>query len=200
MTKIYDRDYYDRWYRSRARVVTPDALARKARLALAAAEYYLERPVRTVLDVGCGEGHMRGVLRRMRPRLRWIGVDPSAYVVRRYGRRRGITRGGFGDLPDLGLPARLDLVMSSDALQYVSERDLRRGLGAIIDRLHGVAWLEAHTAEDALEGDRDGWIERSEEDYRRIFADAGLAGVGMHCWVPKAWVEGRWVSRLERPG
>jgi SAM-dependent methyltransferase len=197
--KAYDRAYYDRWYRSRRRVVTPASIARKARLALAAAEFYLERPVRSVLDVGCGEGQWRAVLRRMRPGLRWLGVDPSDYVVGRYGRRRNIRRGGFGDLPDLRLGGPFDLVVCADALQYVTTPDLRRGLATIVERLNGVAWLEAHTVDDDLDGDRKGWQRRTAAQYRRILGDAGLAGVGMHCWVPREWVEGKWVGRLERP-
>lgn len=199
--KRYDRAYFDRWYRSAGRVVTPQSIRRKANLALAAAEYWLERPVRSVLDVGCGEGQWRSVLRRRRPGLRWEGVDPSDYVVRRYGRRRNIRHGGFGDLPDLGLRGRFDLVICSDALQYVPTADVRRGLAFIAERLEGIAWLEAHTASDAVDGDRVGWHLRSEVRYRRLFAEAGLAAVGMHCWVPQAWVDGKWVGRMERlPG
>lgn len=196
--KRYDEAYFDRWYRSRQRVVTPQSIGRKASLALAAAEYWLERPVRSVLDVGCGEGQWRGVLRRRRPGLRWVGVDPSEYVVRRHGKRRNIRLGGFGDLPDVGLRGAFDLIVCSDALQYVSTPDLRRGLAELVDRLGGIAWLEAHTADDAVEGDREGWHLRSESRYRRIFEEAGLAAVGMHCWVPRAWVDGRWVGRMER--
>lgn len=196
--KSYDRTYFDRWYRSRRRVVTPESIRRKANFALAAAEYWLERPVRSVLDVGCGEGPWRGVLLRRRPGLRWVGVDPSEYVVRRYGRRRGIRLGGFGDLPDLGLRGRFDLIVCSDVLQYVPTPDVRRGLEVIADRLNGVAWLEAHTADDAIEGDREGWHLRSERSWRRLFVEAGLAAVGMHCFVPQAWVDGRWAGRMER--
>ena len=55
MPKIYDRDYFDRWYRERP-VLSRQRLARKVALAVATAEYHLERPIRSVLDVGCGEG------------------------------------------------------------------------------------------------------------------------------------------------
>lgn len=198
MEKTYDRAYFDRWYRSRRRVVTPQSIGRKASLALAAAEYFLERPVRSVLDIGCGEGAWRAVLRRKRPGIRWVGVDPSEYVVRRFGRRRNIRLGSFGDLPGLRLGGPFDLVVSSDALQYVPTSDLRRALPALARMLRGVAWLEAHTADDALDGDREGWHLRSERQYRRLFDDVDLVPLGLHCWVPRGWIDGRWVSRLER--
>src|SRR5687767_13317126 len=73
--KTYDRSYFDRWYRDPARrVITPAAVARKLRMVTAIAEALLERPIRSVLDVGCGEGAARAHLRRLRPRLRYTGV------------------------------------------------------------------------------------------------------------------------------
>jgi len=194
--KKYDQAYFDHWYRSRKRVASPEWIRRKAALALAAAECFLERPVRRVLDVGCGEGQWRAVLRRQRPRLEWVGVDPSDYVVRRFGRRRNIKKGGFGDLPDLGLRGRFDLIVSASVIHYVSTPDLRRGMESIAGHLEGIAWLEVPTAEDAVHGDLDGYM-RSEKLYRRIFNQAGLASLGMHCWCPQDWVDSQWVQRLE---
>ena len=66
----YDRAYFDKWYRSpRHRVKSPGELRRQAAFVLAAAEYILGRPVRTVLDVGSGEGQWNPALRRLRPSL-----------------------------------------------------------------------------------------------------------------------------------
>ncbi|NUQ13332.1 MAG: class I SAM-dependent methyltransferase, partial [Gemmatimonadaceae bacterium] len=48
-------------------------------------EYLLDRPVRSVLDVGCGEGNWAAVLRGIRPRARYLGVDGSEYAIRRFG-------------------------------------------------------------------------------------------------------------------
>ena len=45
---------------------------------------------KTVLDIGAGEGRWRAELRRMRPAIRYVGVDPSEYVVARHGQRRNI--------------------------------------------------------------------------------------------------------------
>lgn len=198
MAKLYDRAYFDRWYRSARRVVTPAGTRRKARLALAAAEYLLERPVRSVLDIGCGEGAWRGTLRRMRPDLRWVGIDPSAYVVRRYGRRRGIRAGEFGDLPRLKLRGPFDLIVCSDVLHYVPTRELQAGLPALVRLLRGVAWIEVFTCDDALDGDREGFHLRSEARYRELLQDAGLANVGLNCWAARDWLDNGRVGRMER--
>ena len=51
----YDQAYYDHWYRDQG-FGDGDRLLRKVHYAVAAVEYLFERPVRSVLDVGCGEG------------------------------------------------------------------------------------------------------------------------------------------------
>ena len=79
MTKQYDEAYFQHWYR-RSDIGGPQRLARKVALAVACAEYYLERPIRTVLDIGCGEGAWRAPLLKLRPKLH------GRYA--RFGRRK----------------------------------------------------------------------------------------------------------------
>ena len=84
MKKIYDRAYFDRWYRhSQHAVNSPALLERKAALAISVAEYYLGRRVRNVLDVGCGEGTWRAPLKKLRPRIDYLGIDSSEYAIAR---------------------------------------------------------------------------------------------------------------------
>ena len=154
------------------------------RLVVAAAEYALGRPLRSALDVGCGEAPWRAHLRRLRPRLAYVGVDSSEYVVRRFGRRRGIRHGTFGGLGGLGLGRRrFDLVICSDVLQYVPTAELRRGLAALRGLLVGVAYLDVFSTADDVRGDKDGWHDRSPRQYRRLFAAAGLRAVGLHLYL-----------------
>ena len=165
------------------RVATPAAVARKVHLVLGVAEALLQRRVRSVLDVGCGEAPWRGPLRRARPALRYVGVDSSDYVVSRFGRRRGIRKGTFGTLGQLGLRGKFDLVVCCDVLQYVPTSELKAGLAAIAKLLGGVAYLEAYTTEDEIVGDRRAWHERSAASYKRAFRAVGLISIGMQCWV-----------------
>lgn len=185
--KAYDRDYYERWYHDpKRRVITRAAVARKVRLVVGIAEALLERPIRSVLDVGCGEGAWRAHLRAMRPKVRYVGVESSDYVIERYGRSRGIVRGSFGTLgaiDDRRLDGPFDLIVVCDVLHYVPDAELGPGFAAVEKRLGGVAYLEAYTTEDSIEGDRAGWNDRSAKDYRRLLSRAGLVSVGMHCYV-----------------
>ncbi|MBI3567606.1 MAG: class I SAM-dependent methyltransferase [Gemmatimonadetes bacterium] len=185
--KTYDRAYFDRWYRDpKARVATRAAVERKVALVLGVAEALLQRPVRSVLDVGCGEATWRAPLRARRRGLSYTGVDSSAYVVARFGRTRGIRAGTFATLADVALAGPFDVIVCCDVLQYVPPRDLGRGLRAIAALLGGVTYLEAYTTADAIEGDRRAWHDRSPSVYRAAFRRAGLTSVGMHCYVGDA--------------
>ncbi|HEV8411034.1 MAG TPA: class I SAM-dependent methyltransferase [Gemmatimonadaceae bacterium] len=187
--KAYDREYFDRWYRDpRVRVATDESVARKIHLVISVAEALLLRQVRSVLDVGCGEGTWRAPLKKLRPSLRYVGVDSSEYVIARFGNRRGIRRGTFGGLGAIEKSVRgpFDVIVCCDMLQYVPADELRAGLASIAALLGGVAYLEAYTSGDSIEGDRRGWHSRSAAVYRRAFRGAGLVSVGMHCWVGAA--------------
>lgn len=184
--KSYDREYFDRWYRNpRDRVASSASVARKAHLVLSVAEALLQRKIKSVLDVGCGEATWRAPLRKLRPGVRYLGIDSSEYVVSRFGKRRGIHLGTFGTLAEIARRLRgpFDVIVCCDVLQYVPPRELGPGLDAVAALLGGVAYLEAYTKADAVEGDRRGWHYRSGAEYRRAFARAGLASVGMQCWV-----------------
>ena len=102
--RAYDRAYFDKWYRApSSRVRSPAELARLVRFVVATAEYVLARPVRSVLDVGAGEGNWLPLLRAHRRTIHYQGVDPSEYAVRRFGRRRNILLGDLASLDELPL-------------------------------------------------------------------------------------------------
>ena len=150
----YDRAYFDKWYRHPAhRVKTPRYLARQVACVVSVAEYLLERRITTVLDVGAGEGHWRPVLRRMRPGLRYYGVDPSEYAVRRFGRRRNIQLGSLGTIRELPLPRAFDLIVCCGVLNYVPEDEIPEGVRALRALARGPIYLEVFAREDDAEGD-----------------------------------------------
>ena len=183
MTKQYDRAYFDRWYRRRdTRVNSHGEVRRKVTLAVACAEYFLRRPIRTVLDVGCGEGAWLPHLRALRPRVEYAGIDSSDYVVERFGRTRNIHKGTFAELPSLGLGV-VDLVICSDVLHYVPDADIRRGVGALVEATDGLAFIEVLTREDDVVGDLDAFIRRPAAWYRKLFTAAGLTPVAPYSWL-----------------
>lgn len=183
----FDRAYFDKWYRHpRHRVATPAEIQRRAALAVAIAEYILGRAIRSVLDVGCGEALWRAPLRRLRPGIRYHGVDPSEYAVRRFGRARNIRRGAIGELTALPLRPPYDLIVCVDVLHYLTAPELERGLRQVHALLGGVAYLPAFTTEDELEGDVRTLVRHTPAWYRQRFRAAGLVPVGLDCYVPRA--------------
>lgn len=181
MTKRYDRAYFDKWYRSRGRITTDAEVRRKVALAVAEAEYFLRRALRSVLDVACGEGAWFPHLRALRPRASYRGLDPSDYAVRAFGRRRHIEKGSFRDVERVD--GTFDLVVCADALHYIDDDEIIDGLPHLARVAGGVLWLEVLTREDVIIGDKEGLIRRPAKWYRRKFAGAGLTQVGAYTWL-----------------
>lgn len=197
LTARYDQAYFDKWYRHPThRVKSPAELRRHAEFVVRLAEWVLGRPVRSVLDVGCGEGQWQPQLKRMRPSLHYDGVDPSEYAVQRFGMRRGLQWGGIEDLDRLALREKYDLVICCGMLNYLPTTTLPGGLSQVSRRTGGIAYLELFTNADAFEGDTNWPPPQSAPWYRRVIRRAGLHPIGMHGYVPMAHRDR--VSTLER--
>jgi SAM-dependent methyltransferase len=182
--KRYDKRYFDKWYRNPAhRVSTAASAGRKAAMALAVAEYYLERPVKTVLDVGCGEGQWQPIMKKLRKGIRYTGVDPSEYAVGRFGKKRNLKLGGFGDLAKLRLGMSYDLIICSNILYYVPGTELATGIKELAARLEGVAFFEAYASDEVLKGDTRMMEKRDTGFYKKLFRRNGLVACGPHCYA-----------------
>ncbi|GAA5080378.1 class I SAM-dependent DNA methyltransferase [Lysobacter panacisoli] len=202
MSKQYDQAYFERWYRDPSKkdhaVGSSVRLTRKVALAVATAEYYLERPIRTVLDIGCGEGAWRAPLLKLRPKLRYLGFDSSEYAIARYGARRNLHRAPFADFAHLRPCPPVDLLVCSDVLHYLDTREIDRGLPGLAELCGGLAFLETFTREDETDGDDVGFKPRPARFYRQRFEAAGFTPLGSHLWLAPG-LEDRLVA-LERPG
>ncbi|MDQ2766411.1 MAG: class I SAM-dependent methyltransferase [Gemmatimonadota bacterium] len=154
--------------------------------------------MRNALDIGCGEGLWRAALRRERPQLAYLGMDSSAYVVKRFGARRNIRLGNIASLDALAIRGSFDIVICNDVLHYVATPALRSGMRAIAEKLRGVAYLGLFTSADDVEGDLKTFLKRPPSFYRREFERAGLRSVGMHCWILEKLAEDR--AALELSG
>jgi SAM-dependent methyltransferase len=196
--KPYDADYFEKWYRDPVhRVRTPAEFGRQVDFVLHLAEWVLERRVKRVLDVGCGEGQWGVALRKRRPGLEYTGVDPSSWAVETHGDKRGLLEGGITDLDRL-LPrsAQFDLVLCVGMLNYLDAATLRRGLRQVAKRTAGLAYLELFAQGDAYEGDTDWPTPKPAAWYRTTLQSAGFVPVGMQCYVTQ--VEADRISLLER--
>ena len=182
MSKLYDRAYFDRWYRN-GEIGGNARLARKVALAVATAEYHLERPLRSVLDIGCGEGAWRAPLLKLRPKVQYLGFDSSDYAIARHGRARNLHHARFADFQHLRPCAPVDLLVCSDVLHYLDTRELDLGLTALAELCGGVAFIEVFTRGDGAVGDEHHFKQRNAAFYRNRLRALGLHPLGSHCWL-----------------
>ncbi len=184
--KRYDRRYYERFYRDRAtRVLTPAERRRRVAAVVALAEQHLGRRLGSALDVGCGVGLWGRELLRLRPRLRYLGLDPSPAAVALAPRGLEVRRAGIAQLDALGR-RRYDLVVCADVLHYLEAAEVRAALPALTARARGPLYLEVLTAAEQVEGDRSGMRRRPPAWYLSHFAAAGLVPAGLHLYLPAA--------------
>jgi SAM-dependent methyltransferase len=169
----FDRDYYERFYLDPASRVSDRAAVDRLAALVAAFARYLELPVRSVLDVGCGLGHWRAAVRRRWPRARWHGVEYSEHLCERLGWTRG-SAVDFAPAEHFGR-ARFDVVVCQGVLQYLTDRDAGAAITNLGRWCDGLLFLEALTRRDWQHNcDRertDGDVHlRSGEWYRRRLA------------------------------
>jgi SAM-dependent methyltransferase len=187
--KAYDRAYFDRWYRGDDPPKGAGELRRQVGLAVAATESVLDRPLRSVLDVGCGEGRWQPVVRDLRPEASYLGIDPSSYAVERYGATRNLLTGSFSGLDGFAFDDPFDLVVCADVLHYLDAAAVLEGLDTLADLVGGVALIEVFTSADPALGDREGFHARDPVWYRRAFTGAGLVSIGLQMYVHREVAE-----------
>ena len=197
MTKVYDEQYFERWYRGTDPAADRAHLKRKVAMAVAVAEYYLERPIQTVLDIGAGEAAWRAPLRAIRSDVDYLAFDSSEYAVSRYGSRRNLHYARFGDFEWLRPCPPVDLLICSDVMHYVSASELKRGIVGLAELTGGVAFLETFVKGDPFAGDQEGFVARSGRSFRSTLSKAGLEPIGSHFWVRADVADG--FAAMERP-
>jgi len=77
---------------------------------------------RSVLDLGCGPGHLSAVLQSRWPEAPVLGVDASAAMIERArSQATATTRYELGDLRSWTPPAAADVVVSNATLQWIPD-------------------------------------------------------------------------------
>ncbi len=169
MRRVFDKAYYDRFYRSPAtRVASP---AKTGRLGAFVCAYlkYLELEVESVLDLGCGLGQWAEIVKRHFPRATYTGVETSAYLCDEYGWERGsVVDYAAADNADY----KADFVICQGVLHYLDARNARRAIRNLARLTRGALYLEVLTKRDWEENcdqtctDGHGYL-RNADWYRR---------------------------------
>ncbi len=127
-----------------------------------------------MLDAGCGLGHFRVAVREFFPRARYVGLETSAYLCRRYGWLQE-------SVADYAPKQPFDLVFCHDVLQYLDDRTAARALSNLGRLSRGVLYFSVLTA----------------ADWRRN-ADRARTDSGVHL-RPAAWYRSRLLQALPAP-
>jgi len=142
----FGAEYYRRYYGdAKTRVIDAGAVRRLAGF-VAAYLTYLDVPVRSILDVGCGVGHWQQAAKELWPRARYHGVEYSEHLCERFG----WTQGSITDLDVQKATGReqFDLVVCQGVLQYLDDRAASKALANLGRWCGGALYLEALTKAD----------------------------------------------------
>ncbi len=138
---MFDAGFYRRYYLDpRTRVASRADALRLGRFVCAFTDY-LGFTVRRVLDAGCGLGQLRAPVREFFPGARYVGLETSDYLCRRYGWLRQ-------SVADYAPKRPFDLVFCHDVLQYLDDRAAARALANLGRLSRGVLYFSVLTAGD----------------------------------------------------
>jgi 2-polyprenyl-3-methyl-5-hydroxy-6-metoxy-1,4-benzoquinol methylase len=138
---LFDRAYYQRYYHDPRTAVTSRSEMRARAALISAAVHYLDLPVARILDAGCGVGLMRAPLLRGLPGARYLGLETSAYLCRRYGWRHGT-------IQSLKAAERFELVICYDVMQYLTTAQARQAIAKLGQVCRGMLYFGALTSGD----------------------------------------------------
>jgi SAM-dependent methyltransferase len=139
--EAFDAAYYRRYYHDPRTAVTSRAEMHARAGLIAASVRYIGLPVTRILDAGCGVGLMRAPLKRALPSARYVGLEASEYLCRRYGWRHGT-------LQTLEPSERYELVVCYDVLQYLEKPEAREAIAKLTAVCRGALYFGALTSGD----------------------------------------------------
>ncbi|MFO0676087.1 MAG: class I SAM-dependent methyltransferase [Polyangiaceae bacterium] len=140
----FDKAYFDRFYESkRTRVYGADRMAHLGAGIVGFLRWF-GAPIRNVLDVGAGPGHLRDWFAEHHPKTRYVSTDVSAYACAKYGH---VQR----DIATWKGRETFDLVVAQGVFPYLSDADVKRGLANVAAMSRGFFYFEAITRKDLAE-------------------------------------------------
>ena len=176
----FDQAYYQRFYFDPRTAVTSRAEMRARARLIGAFTAHIGLPVLRVLDAGCGTGMLRAPLRRLLPKIEYVGLETSEYLCRRYGWQSG-------RLQDYRPETPFDLVICYDVLQYLQAREAASALANFARLCRGVLYFSALTRRDwQMNCDRsrtDSRVHLRSAEWYRERLRRGFREVGAGFWL-----------------
>lgn len=138
---LFDEAYYQRYYfDKKTSVADPEHVQRLGAFVCSYLQF-IRVPVRRVLDVGCGIGLWRDVVKRHYPHAEFHGVEYSEYLCGRFGWEHG-------SVVDYTAKAPFDLAICQGVLPYLSAADAKLAMRNLARLCTGALYVEAVARED----------------------------------------------------
>ena len=180
---LFDEAYYQRFYfNQKTSVVDPEHVERLGAFVCSYLQF-IRVPVLRVLDVGCGIGLWRDVVKRHFPQAQFHGVEYSEYLCGRFGWERG-------SVVDYRASAPFDLVICQGVLPYLSAADAKLAMHNLGRLCQGALYVEAVAREDWERDIVDDTLtdprlfKHRAQLYRRGLAD-GFTELGGGVWLSR---------------
>ena len=142
MSERFDTGYYQRFYvNAETRAHSGLEVDRLAQGLDGMASWLLQRPLKSVAEIGAGPGFMRDWFARERPAVRYVSTDFSAHACAQFGHRRL-------DISRTKLRGKFDLVICQGVLQYLGDDACARALENLAAMSGALLYLEALTSRD----------------------------------------------------
>ena len=185
----FDAAFFRRYYfNPMTRVTTPVEMRARAQL-IAAILRHAELPARSILDAGCGIGLFKPAFARAMKGARYVGLEVSEYLCRRYGWKEG-------SIADFRPAAPFDLVVCFDVLQYLDDRAAARAMANFGRLAHMALYFSALTLEDWRQNcDRlrtDGNVNLRPAAWYRARLNRDFYYYGLGVWVRRTHPRVQW--------
>jgi SAM-dependent methyltransferase len=185
----FDAAYFKRFYFDRETRVTSREEMRARAEVIAAILRQARHPIGSILDAGCGIGMLKPAFARELKHARYVGLEASEYLCRRFGWVQG-------SIVDFKPAAPFDLVVCYDVLQYLEDRAAVRAMGNL-GRLSRVAlYFSALTIEDWRRNcDRsrtDSAVTMRPAAWSRARLQRNFYYLGLGVWIRKTEPTVRW--------
>ena len=143
----FDQAYYARYYGDPdTRAVSPAEQTTQMHF-IASYLRYLQIPIRSGVDIGCGMGQMLAACQQEFPDATWQGAEYSKYLCQKYGWLQG-------SVVDIKLKP-VDLVICSDVLGYLNKNDCKRAIKNLARIAKQALYLTVLTSDDLEICDQD---------------------------------------------
>ena len=136
----FDQAYYTRFYENQETLAVTPEQQQKLCTFIAAYLRYLDIPIRSILDVGCGLGQMLNALQEEFPDAQTQGVEVSPYLCAKYGWHQSEVQ-SFSSEPR-------DLVVCNDVLGYLSKKEAKKAIANLAGLTESALFLSVLTEQD----------------------------------------------------